>query len=321
MAEIWIHKIIPGIAGLLLCISLGVLLGWVLEALGVVKRLGKFAGPVIKWAGLPEICATAFITALASQKAGGSMLSSAYSNKEISRRSLILGATALSVPSGLMKLRFAGPLLITTLGAAGMGYVLFVLAGCVTVLMAVLVCAQFWHEPQQYLNKTASQPTGAKKPSDKSKSGWRLAWQRWCSLLPGVLLVAVPMYTLLAFLNELGAFKYLANHLPAGVGRFVSPEAMAVIAMQLTSTTRAAPVAKEFLDAGTLTATAVFFALIMGYVINLPIRIAKRSLANTLSLYPGRNGVWILLLSHGPRMGLALVLLAGRVAFLCLTNL
>lgn len=309
MLEIILERVLPGVVRLIVYISLGIALGWVLEALGIVRRLGRWVKPVIHWAGLPPVCATAFVTALASQKAAGGMLSAAYSNREISRRSLILGGAAISFPSAMMKLRFAAPLLITTLGLAGLAYTGFVIVGSALVLTVVMIGGHVWRDAEPAVYGGAERAEEAETAWDRP--GWRVAWERWRQLLPRVLLVAVPVYTLVAVLGEMGLFGKLADTFPPQLERFLPPEAMAVIVMQMGSTTRAVPVAQEFLNSGALSPAALFFALVTGYVISLPFRVMRRSLPSVLSLYPGRNGVWILVTSQAPRFLLGVILMLG----------
>lgn len=311
MLEIILERVLPGVIRLIVYISLGIALGWVLEALGVVRRLGHWVKPVILWAGLPPVCATAFVTALASQKAAGGMLSAAYSNQEISRRSLILGGAAISFPSAMMKLRFAAPLLITTLGLAGLAYTGFVIVGSALVLTVVMIGGHVWREAEPADSGSAEQAEAKAEEQGLNRPGWRVAWERWRHLLPRVLLVAVPVYTLVAVLGETGFFGKLADTFPPQLERFLPPEAMAVIVMQMGSTTRAVPVAQEFLNSGALSPAALFFALVTGYVISLPVRVMRRSLPSVLSLYPGRNGVWILVTSQSPRFLLGVILMVG----------
>lgn len=309
MLEIILERVLPGVVRLIVYISLGIALGWVLEALGVVRRLGHWVKPVIRWASLPPVCATAFVTALASQKAAGGMLSAAYSNREISRRSLILGGAAISFPSAMMKLRFAAPLLITTLGLAGLAYTGFVIVGSALVLTVVMIGGHVWREAAPAGDGGAERAEAAE--TALARPGWRVAWERWRQLLPRVLLVAVPIYTLVAVLGETGFFGKLADTFPPQLERFLPPEAMAVIVMQMGSTTRAVPVAQEFLNSGALSPASLFFALVTGYVISLPFRVMRRSLPSVLSLYPGRNGVWILVTSQSPRFLLGVILMVG----------
>ncbi len=307
MVDLIIKDILPGVLELVLLISFGILLGWILEAAGAVRFLGRLAAPVIRFAKLPSVCASSFVISIASQKAAGAMLSSAYSNKEISRRSLILGAAANSFPGALIKLRVAAPLLIATLGVAGIAYVAFTVAGSALVLAVVMAGGRIWRRSEHDL--VIEQGASGENPAAKEKTSWRIAWQRWRQLLPKVLAVAVPVYTIVAILNEKGVFSKLATKFPPQLEGFLPPEAMAVMVMQMASTTRAVPVAKKFIDSGALTPAALFFALVAGYVVSLPLRVVRRNLPSALSLYPGRNGVWIIVISQVPRFLLGLALL------------
>ena len=311
MTEILLGHVLPGVAGLALYVTLGVVLGWLLEALGVAARLGRLARPVIRMAALPPICATAFMTTFVSPKAAGGMLAAAYTGGALSRRSLILGATANSFVSGLMHLRVAAPFLIALLGYAGLGYVGFIVGSGAVVLAATLFLGRVWREDPAV--QEAAQAASGEQGDVEKRSSWRDAWQRWCRLLPRVLLVAIPVYTLVAYLNKAGAFSWLAARMPPRLASVLPPASMAVIVAQMSGASRAAPVAKEFLDTGELSMGAVFFTLVCGYALSLPVRVLRRNLPGALSLYPGRNGFWIVGLSQGIRFLLATGIVAAWI--------
>ena len=304
MGEAFAEHVIPGVLRLTLFMSLGILLGYVMEVFGIIRRLARLARPVISWANLPPVCAASFVTALASQKAAGAMLSAAYTNSEITRGTLVLGAVANTFPSALMHLRVAAPVLVATLGFAGGAYVVFTVANAAVVLGIVLVAGHFRHAAASGPLKSSAEPV----PREKSlpQYGWQGAWQRWKRLLPRVLLLAVPVYTLAAVLTETGVFKAAARGLPRQLAEVLPPEAITVIVVQMGSTVQAAPVAKSFLDAGTLGPLTLFFVLVTGYVVSLPGRVLRRSLPATLSVFPGRNGFYVIALSQGARWLVAL---------------
>ena len=311
MLEILIDKVVPGVARLVLYITAGILLGWVLEVLGITRRLAVVARPVMRVARLPPLCATAFMTAFVSPKAAAGMLSAAFANQEIDRKALILGATANSVPSALMHLKVAAPLLITVLGLAGLGYVGFIVGSSLLLLVITMVLGQL-HRSETHTEHGDS-PSAAATIKQPRITDWRVAWQRWRQLLPKVLLIAVPLYSLVAYLNATGAFKKMGALLPPGLESILPPSAMAILVAGMSGASRAAPVAREFLDSGELTSTAVFFTLLTGYVLSLPIRVMRRNLPSALSLYPGRNGLYIILLSQGVRWLLAATLVLGWI--------
>jgi hypothetical protein len=304
MLEALIKDVAPGVAALAFFVTLGVALGWGLEALGLARRLSRLAAPIMRTAQLPPVCATAFVAAFASSRAAGGMLSAARANGEISRRSLILGAVAVSFPSALLHLRLSAPVLIATLGAAGIAYVAFTVLNALIVLTFVLIAGRLKPEPARPVSAPGRTET-AEPAAALPVPDWRTAWRRWRRLIPRVLLVAIPVYILVAYLEETGAFAALSKKMPPRLEASLPPASMAVIAMQMTSTTRAAPVARKFLDSGELSPAAVFFALVTGYVLSLPVRVLRRNLPGAVSLYPGRNGLWITLLSQGIRFAVA----------------
>ena len=315
-----IYSVLPKVYTLALYVSIGILVGWLLEITGMVQRIGRIAAPLMRRTQLPTICITSFATAFASPKAANGMLSAAEAHGEISRRSAIIGGMANSFPSGLMHLRMAGPILITTLGAAGLAYVSFAIFNSTVVLVVAIVLARFWHDtqpdPPPQENANPDDKRAAEEKTKKPKlTGSALLWSRWRQLVPRVIMIAIPVYTLLAWLKQAGAFKAISRQMPPALEAALPPASLAVIVMQMSSTMRAAPLAREFLDSGELTAATVFFALVTGYLLSLPVRVLRRNLPGAISLYRGRIGIWITLLSQGTRFVVALLLVIGWFLF------
>ncbi len=118
-------------------------------------------------------------------------------------------------------------------------------------------------------------------------------------------MVSIPLYTIVAWMNAAGLFKLMSKILPPGLERMLPPESMAILASHTTGAMRAAPVAREFLESGELSAAAVCFTLIVGYGLTLPVRVLRRTLPSTLSLFPGKNGFTIIAITQLPRLALA----------------
>lgn len=305
MVELVLEKVLSGVAKLALWISFGVLLGVALEVIGLVRRLGAISRPLVRLLRLPPIAASAFVTSFVSPKSGNAMLSGAFANEEISRRSLVLSAAANSFPSTLMHLKVSGPLLIAMLGAIGMAYVAFVTAGGCAVLATVILISRLWRGDAE----TAEREVTSSTPGPGLAGAWKRAWSRWRKLLPKVLLVSLPLYAAIAWLNDAGLFRRWSRMLPGGLEDLLPPESMVILASHMAGATRAATVAREFLESEALSPLAVLLTLMTGYALTLPVRVLRRTLPSTLSLFPGGNGFLIIAVTQIPRMIFAVCLI------------
>lgn len=315
MIDIFLHKVIPGVIRLSIYISIGILLGVILEYLKVMQKLAFVVKPLLRLGKLPEICGSAFVSAFASPKTAQAMLSSAYVDKTISRRSLVIGAVCCSFPSTLLHLKIAGPLLITVLGGAGISYVAFIVGSGFTVLIGGLISGYILYrreveEKYQMHNDVKEKLPKERSMRDRSHVHWlKKLWSRWWKLMTRVLIVALPVFTIIALVNRSGVLKDISKVLPGSLQHFFSAESLLVIAAQMTSTTNSIAVAKDFLDSNALTYQGVFITLVAGYCLSLPIRTLRRNAPSMLSIFPGRNGIFIVLFSQGIRFLIALTIL------------
>ncbi|CAA6679495.1 MULTISPECIES: hypothetical protein [unclassified Lentimonas] len=300
--DLFLNKVLPYVFTLSLYISLGVLIGVLLEITGAIKGLAKIARPILALGNFPAVCAAAFVTAFSSAKTAHSMLASAYRGQQINRRELILGAVANSLPVTLMHLKFFAPMMISVLGGVGAAYVGFIVGGAVLVFLAAVLLSRILVQPR---NEEAVDVAETK--SEKiHKRFLKMLWQRWSHMTLRVLAVAIPVYTAVAWIKAEGGFKWLAGHLPASFEAVFPVESMTIIIAQLSGTTAAVSSAKSLLENGGITEVQLFFTLVAGYSLALPIKVLRRNLPSALSIFPESTGFWIIGATQGLRLALAL---------------
>ncbi|MGZ0655165.1 hypothetical protein ACWPKS_06115 [Coraliomargarita sp. W4R72] len=310
--ELFFNKVMPSVFELGLYLSLGVLIGVLLEVTGCIKGLSRIARPILALGNFPAECAAAFVAAFGSTKTAHSMLASAYRGGEINRRELVLGAVANSLPTTLMHLKFFAPLMISALGQVGLAYVVFVITLAVAVFLFAVIASRFLVEVQEFDAASLEPVEGRKK---KETGFWNMLWSRWWRMSLRVLSVAIPVYTAITWIEVSGGFQWMASALPSSVESIFPVESMGIIVAQLSRTSAAVSATKGLLDAGTLTSTQAFFTLLAGYCLALPIKVLRRNLPSALSIFPDTSGFWIIGITQGVRMLIAVSMVGGYIAF------
>lgn len=296
-------KVLPQVWDLTLTLSLGVFIGVLLEVSGCLKKLAKYAGPLLSLGRFSPESGAAFVASFGSTKAAHAMLASAYRGGKIQRRELVLSAVANSLPSTLLHLKFFAPLMISVLGAVGAAYVGFVIGAAVLVFLVAVVLSRLLVSPT--INTVDAEDLKAVSVRPTPKIAARMMWDRWWKMTLRVLLVAIPVYAAVDWIQAEGGFKWIASILPSWVDAIFPVQSMSIIVAQLSGTTAAVSTTKSLLESGALSGTQVFFTLLAGYCLALPVKVLRRSLPSAVSIFPDTTGFWIIGVSQGVRLLLA----------------
>jgi len=308
--DIFIQKVLPTLFELMLYISFGVVVGVLLEATGVLKTLSKVARPILSLGNFSSDSAAAFVAAFGSAKTAHILLASAYRAERISRRELVLSATANTFPTALMHLKFFAPLMISVLGNVGIAYVSFVIGIAFLVFIISIVLSRLLLSPCQEALSDINEP----KLKGLRAVG-EVFWNRWWKMTVRIISVALPVYTFIIWFQVSGGFKWLQTHLPNSISSVLPVECLSIIIAQFSGTTAAVSVTKGFLESNTLTGIQVFFTLVTGYAFTLPLKVLRRNLPSALSIFPDTTGFYIIGLSQGIRFFTALCFVISYFIF------
>jgi len=122
-----------------------------------------------------------------------------------------------------------------------------------------------------------------------------------------VLIITVPLYIFIYFLNYNGFFRYISNNLPNGLGRFMLPESVVIVGLHFSGILSAASAASLTIKEGILTENQVLVTLLCGYVITLPVRAVRHVLPLYLGIFPGKTGLYIIAISQSIRIVIAII--------------
>ncbi|NOY75234.1 MAG: hypothetical protein GXP32_05520 [Kiritimatiellaeota bacterium] len=298
-------RLATGILRLVLVVGLGCFAGAVFEYRGWIRYISFLAKPMMRLAKLPDICGTAFITAIVSNNAANSIISDAYSEKRIKRREMFLSAVAnsyLAEVSHAFRIMFV---IIFTLGLPGVLY--FIIQFSIGLARTCLILV--------FGKEKVGTNAGChiERDSTKRRMPWRetfkKAFARTSRMLKRIVLVTVPIYVGVVLMSKYGVFTAWRNSMPEFLTPYFSPEVMTVMFARLGGFVSAASVAMELSDKGVISVAQILLAFFAGNLVTNPIRTVRRNLPSALGIFPGKDGFWIVMILQVSRFATALLVL------------
>ncbi|MDK2847093.1 MAG: hypothetical protein PWP34_446 [Desulfuromonadales bacterium] len=285
---------------LALFITVGILIGQVLEVAGWIGVLSVLAWPLIRLGRLPRAAAPAFIMAFQSGAVANSMLVSYRDEGTLNNRHLYTSVLVVScislfahLPTFIVPLGFAfgwaatGALFGVRLAAIALEIVL--------VLMVSSWLGRRWREdrslfdqPLRYLGEDGRHPV---RIPFFSVDFWRRVWKRSRRTIRRLLLYVLPTFVVMALLEQFKVFQSLAAWLP-GLFKpaFLPSQAVAIIPAQAVNMYNGAIAAANFVDAGSLTIKQAVTVILLGSVITAPLRTLRHALPTYLATLGARPG-------------------------------
>jgi hypothetical protein len=256
-------------------ISLGLMIGNLIESLNWTHGIARLAAPLIRRAHLSDITGASFSMAFFSAVTANSMLSEAYDQKKISRRELIFANLFNSLPTYFLHLPTLFFLAVPLLKGVAFLYVGLTLSAAFLRTLCILFVGRLMlSENKEHCVTCRLEESRVSNVSQALEK----AWQRFQKRIKRILFITIPIYTVVFVLNRLGMFDLLENWLAQHV-RFLAwlhPESLGVVALQLTAEVSAGlAAAGALLDNGSLETRQVVLALLAGNVLSSPMRAVR----------------------------------------------
>lgn len=293
-------KIGQAVLSLLLIAGISCFLGAIFEMRNWVRWASFVARPLIKYSRLPDICGTAFLTAILSNNAANSMVSGAYHDKAITHREMLLSALANSFPTKVyhnLKVIYLVPLL----GTAGIIYFAVQFFSGLLRTFIVLTIAR--------LSSNKSDTDFEEKEYKKLpwKETFSKAKKRTTRLLLKILKIAVPLYLVIHYITYLGVFEGLEKNIPESLSSVLSTGIISIVIARLANLVSAAQLATDLLKAGDISVYQIVIALYIGNIVTMPFRTIQRNLTTAMSIFPRKDAVTIVSIVQGSRVLAALI--------------
>jgi len=298
-----ISRLLWPLTRLMLFITIGLLVGQIIEGSGWIKHMAVLARPLFRFGHLGDHCSAAFTTAFFSGVSANAILLDFFKEGHITRRQLFLSNFINQLPAFFLHLPTTFFIVIPLTGWAGALYFL------ITFLAVVLRTVLFLVFGRLMLPSPANDTGGATEntPSSKKKTLSDI-WNRVKSRLPRritiITVYVVPIYTLVFVLNAIGLFKLLREAL-AGyvVTSFMPMESLSVIILSFAAEfTSGFAAAGALLEAGILSIKQTVVALLIGNILAFPVRALRHQLPRYIGIFSPKMGTQILLVGQGFRV-------------------
>ena len=256
-------------------ISLGLMIGNLIESLNWTHGIARLASPLVRIAHLSDITGASFSMAFFSAVTSNTMLSEAYEQGKISRQELIFANLFNSLPTYFLHLPTLFFLAVPLIKSVAFIYVGLTLFAAFLRTVCILVVGRIALPGNKKHCVTCR--------LDENKVGnltqaLHKAWLRFKQRIKRILLITVPIYIAVFILTRFGMFTLLKEWLAQNVEllAWLHPESLGVVALQLTAEISAGlAAAGALLDNGSLEARQVVLALLAGNVLSSPMRAVR----------------------------------------------
>ena len=301
--QIVLSRLVVPLLRLMFFITIGLLIGQIIEATGWTRTLAVIARPLFRFGNLGNHCSAAFTTAFFSGVAANAMLLDFYKEQKITRGQLFLSNFTNQLPAFFLHLPTTFFIVIPLTGLAGALYFFVTFIAVVFRTVLLLIFGRFWL-PRPVSDNAEEIHAEPRKAEFNAKQ----IRDRLKSKLPGrisrIAVYVVPIYTLVFVLNGMGLFAWLREGL-AGyvVTTFMPVESLSVIILSFAAEfTSGFAAAGALLDAGVLTVKQTVLALLIGNILAFPIRALRHQLPRYIGIFSPKMGTQLLLLGQGFRV-------------------
>ncbi|MBC2713246.1 MAG: nucleoside recognition protein [Desulfosarcina sp.] len=292
------------LARLLVFITLGLVVGQVIEATGWTRRLAVVAAPLFRFSNLGDRCSAAFTTAFLSGVAANAMLLSFFKEEKITRRQLFLSNLMNQLPAFFLHLPTTFFIVIPLTGWAGVLYFLLTFVALVIRTVLVMFCGRMFCKADFISEEIADSAYQQGGHNRKNKRVIESVKKRLPGRLVRIAVYVVPIYTLVFIVNAMGGFDAARQWLARFVVTSVLPvESLSVVILSFAAEfTSGFAAAGALLEAGVLTIKQTVIALLAGNIVAFPIRALRHQLPRYMGIFSPAMGLQLLLLGQGLRV-------------------
>jgi hypothetical protein len=301
-------------------ISLGLIIGNLIEALNWTRGVAKVAEPITRVARLKDTTGAAFSLAFFSGVTANSMLSEAYEQGRLNRKELVLSNLFNSLPTYFLHLPTMFFVTVPFIGSAAFVYVGLTFTSAIIRTLAVVLIARMLLPP---LDDSC---VPCRLEENRSK-GWREAvsrsWRRFKRRIRRILKITVPIYVAVFFLNRYGAFDALEKFMSENLGLFswLPPEALSVMVLHVAAEfTAGLATAGALLDAGKLAVSDLILALLIGNILSSPMRAFRHQFPYYAGIFKPRLALLLMAYNQSLRVASMVLVTTGFFLYTYLPN-
>jgi hypothetical protein len=290
-------------------ISLGLVLGEIIEASGWTRRLGVVFRPAFRFANLGDHCGASFIAAFFSGTAANTMLAGFFHDGKIGRQELFLTNLLNHFPAYFLHLPTTLFIVLPLTGKAGALYFVLTFSALLLRCSSVLLYSHFFPPPKVPERgpdlRTVS--AGNKNPSCRTHLLNKLPRR-----LLHIAVYVIPVYTAVFIFASMGFFNLARDWLAGFIAHsFIPVESLSIVVISFVAEfTSGFAAAGALLNAGVLTTKQTALALLIGNIIASPMRALRHQLPRYTGIFSPRPGIELMLMGQCLRV-LSLIITGG----------
>jgi hypothetical protein len=262
-------------------ITVGLLTGEVILSLGIVDRIFAPIAPFLTKLGIHRTIAGAMLVSLGSPRTGAVLVSSGYSNGEISRDEAIYGTISLAFPGYLRRWVGTAAMASGMAGLAGLIYsIALVTRSAVRFAWVVLMLRR---SGEKGASGTQRASIGVEIPRTDAGARRRRLLKSLARSMPWAWSFFALTYAVMPYVENI-----FTDHVARwGLYGFLPPEGWAVAVSALAHITAALSSAGGALASGELSVAQAVLALLVGNMVGTLTRTMRQNVGYWMGIFPG----------------------------------
>ncbi len=300
---------------------IGLFIASFLEALKLTRKIAVFAKPLVGLARLSDVCATSFALAVFSPASANALLGEHFAEGKITKKEVILANLFNSLPSVMVHIPSLFFVAVPILGVPAIIYVVInIVAALLRTVGTIFLGRYFLRDSADVLPSEHNRPSEANQTLDDpyakkleqaqkvEKNYLRKALQtaitRFLQRIPRILMISIPIYCLVYYLQFFGYFQMGETWLTENLGlSFLNTKAFSIMMLYMAGELQPAlVVAAALYNSGALGQNEVLVALLIGNIISTPMRGLRHQLPAYMGYFRGSLAISLVVANQTWRM-------------------
>lgn len=282
-------------------ISVGLLVGILVESLNWARFMAKLAAPLTRAARLQDVSGASFSMAFFSGVSANTMLAEAHSRGQMTDRELMLANLFNSMPTFFLHLPTMYALSRSIIGDLADTYVGLAVCAAVLRTLGVVVVGRLVNPPLPEgcipCRLDENTPRGMREVLTRALGRFQKRIRR-------IMRITLPVYVLFFFAQRAGVFDAIETFMSSHLAflSWLPPKVVSVVAIHSTGELAAGLSAlKPLLDDGVIAPQMAVLTLLIGNVMSSPMRAVRHQYPYYAGIFPQRAALMLILASQTVR--------------------
>ena len=300
LIHLWLHLGWP-LLRLMLFLAIGLLAALFIESLNWTRKLAVIARPLTRFGHLSPLTGASFSVCFFSGMAANTMLAEGYTNRQLSRKELILANLFNSLPSNFLHLPTTFFIAVPIIKGAAFAYIGLTLAAAILRTLFITLLGRMLLPASNGEITVAEPPPPLEHPF---RAALQNTMKRFKRRIRKIFAYTVPIYILFYALTEAGFFavaeQFMGQHL--SWLSWLSPQALSILTFQMAAEfTAGLAAAGALLASGSMRMEEIVLVLLIGNILSSPIRAIRHQYPYYAGIFKPALAAELLLFSQGFR--------------------